>query len=879
MLNNGRSMFEWRVRRLPAMLIALASLLAAPAAHLQTANPFADPAPAAPVKPPVKAADQDADPFAPAAPEKKSTAPLGSLVDEIGTEPPEPDEADIPPAGKTARELAAAYATRAGAKKKDLRMDSVVKDLDRAIALDPLNAEYYNTRQSAKWLRDYAKIAIDYDDMLADLGRAVALDPTSPLFLHNLCYMDGRAGKHEAALRDCRKAIDLDKAPTVETVKPLALANYLLGQLDEALVDYQTLLKLDPKDDEAGFAICRIHLRRLELDAALEACQAAATTRPTDADLLKLLADVQAARHMWAEARDTLDRALATVPNAPDVLASRCLADNQLGQYPDAVTDCTHALAMLPDADVALQRAEAHRARHEIEDMLADDGLAISLKPGVGEYPLRRCEDLIQVNRARQAIADCDLALADNPRLADAFHLRAGINAQEGKIDAAIADESRGIAVNPAQATYWRNRGAFRQLAGKLEDALGDFNQALKLKPDYQLAQYGRDKVQAQIRGVAAEHAAQAQAAQQYADTHTQLHVCNNAGDEAFVAVAYSEGGKLKISGWWTVGDQACAVIGPLPRADLQAFAQAGSYSWSGDRPQCVRRDRFERLVSGSYSCSGKEYVAKFQQIAVSGGDTFYYLTGTQPGDSLPQAKSAARGAAQAAYDSCAGYWADYATKPDAKAMVSGFYKGSSGRTGCYYAWSQKDIAAAVKLASASCNADHHEACGVFAEGAGLVSWAESEWQSARDGRAPARYAGGGARSSGGGGFSLGGLLHGAVKVLGVVEFVAGMATGNEQMASQGMQGFAAASGDSGSGGGGGYVPSPQMPIQLGGVSNAGANLPGRMSAIDCQNLLAAAQKAKANSDMSGSLGHQGNDPNQMAAYNLYMNNYNAHCR
>lgn len=851
----------------------------APAARLQTANPFSDPVPAAPAGARSGATAQPVDPFAaPVSAPAKKTA-VESLVDEIRPDAAAPDEADIPADGKTPVALAAAYAARSEAKEKTFRFDSAINDVNHAIALNPANADYYNLRQSEKYLRDYTKVTIDYDDMLADLNHAVSLNPKNAMFLHNLCYMYKQAGRFDDTLRACQMAMDLDKGPTPQTIKPRALANYVLGRLDLALVDYQTLLKLDPKDDEAGFAICRIHLRRLELDAALEACQAAATTRPTDADLLKLLADVQAARHMWAEARDTLDRALATVPNAPDVLASRCLADNQLGQYPDAVTDCTHALAMLPDADVALQRAEAHRARHEIEDMLADDGLAISLKPGVGEYPLRRCEDLIQVNRARQAIADCDLALADNPRLADAFHLRAGINAQEGKIDAAIADESRAIAVNPAQATYWRNRGAFRQLAGKLEDALGDFNQALKLKPDYQLAQYGRDKVQAQIRGVAAEHAAQAQAAQQYADTHTQLHVCNNAGDEAFVAVAYSEGGKLKISGWWTVGDQACAVIGPLPRADLQAFAQAGSYSWSGDRPQCVRRDRFERLVSGSYSCSGKEYVAKFQQIAVSGGDTFYYLTGTQPGDSLPQAKSAARGAAQAAYDSCAGYWADYATKPDAKAMVSGFYKGSSGRTGCYYAWSQKDIAAAVKLASASCNADHHEACGVFAEGAGLVSWAESEWQSARDGRAPARYAGGGARSSGGGGFSLGGLLRGAVKVLGVVEFVAGMATGNEQMASQGMQGFAAASGDSGSGGGGGYVPSPQMPIQLGGVSNAGANLPGRMSAIDCQNLLAAAQKAKANSDMSGSLGHQGNDPNQMAAYNLYMNNYNAHCR
>jgi tetratricopeptide (TPR) repeat protein len=89
-----------------------------------------------------------------------------------------------------------------------------------------------------------------YDKALADLDKAIALDPHDANAFYNRGVVDEHNGDAEAALKDYDKSIAL--APNEsQTYASRGNANYDLEDLDAALKDYQKAVSLDGDNTDA----------------------------------------------------------------------------------------------------------------------------------------------------------------------------------------------------------------------------------------------------------------------------------------------------------------------------------------------------------------------------------------------------------------------------------------------------------------------------------------------------------------------------------------------------------------------------------------------------------------------------------------------------
>jgi tetratricopeptide (TPR) repeat protein len=87
--------------------------------------------------------------------------------------------------------------------------DQIIVDLNRAIELDPENAEYYYLRYSMRVMR---MVNLDYESAQArefDLARAIELDPSTAQYYLARAIKKERSDDKEGALRDRQRAIDL----------------------------------------------------------------------------------------------------------------------------------------------------------------------------------------------------------------------------------------------------------------------------------------------------------------------------------------------------------------------------------------------------------------------------------------------------------------------------------------------------------------------------------------------------------------------------------------------------------------------------------------------------------------------------------------------
>ena len=114
-----------------------------------------------------------------------------------------------------------------------------VADYDRAIALNPNDAEAYRWRGLHKMEDDE-----DYDGALADFDRAIALNPDDVV---NYCFRAiarTETGDYDAAIADCDRALAINPRD-VGTYYYRGKAKYGLGDFEGAAADYDRVIAPD----------------------------------------------------------------------------------------------------------------------------------------------------------------------------------------------------------------------------------------------------------------------------------------------------------------------------------------------------------------------------------------------------------------------------------------------------------------------------------------------------------------------------------------------------------------------------------------------------------------------------------------------------------
>jgi tetratricopeptide (TPR) repeat protein len=97
------------------------------------------------------------------------------------------------------------------------------------------------------------------------------------------------------------------------------------------------------------------------------------------------------------------------------------------------------------------------------------------------------------------AIGDYDQAIALDPDYADAYYNRANARRHQGDVEGVIADFGQVIALEPDAADAYLNRGFARYERGDLQEAIADFGAVIALDPAYARAYWGRGSAHREV--------------------------------------------------------------------------------------------------------------------------------------------------------------------------------------------------------------------------------------------------------------------------------------------------------------------------------------------------------------------------------------------
>ncbi len=130
-----------------------------------------------------------------------------------------------------------------------------------------------------------------------------------------------------------------------------------------------------------------------------------------------------------------------------------------------------------------LQRGNEWLARGELDRAIADYDLAIVFDARVAGAYYNRGVARQRKGDLERALRDYDRAIELSPRHADAHLNRGVIRYGQGQYDEAIADCSQAFRLEARRAFAWNCRGTARQVKGELDGAIADFNRAITIDP------------------------------------------------------------------------------------------------------------------------------------------------------------------------------------------------------------------------------------------------------------------------------------------------------------------------------------------------------------------------------------------------------------
>jgi tetratricopeptide (TPR) repeat protein len=233
--------------------------------------------------------------------------------------------------------------------------------------------------------------------------------------------------------------------------------------------------------------------RQGRIGEAARLYEAIAAREPDNAEARHYLGALLASTGRLQDAKALMKRALELKPKAFAYL------ENYIGvlvlaeDFAEALELSRKALGRQPrNANVLYLQAASLQKLDRLDEARAAFVELLRLAPN---HPAGRKEYAVTLNRIgaqEQALRVVEALIAEQPRFADAYLVRANIRAIRGENRLAIADYERALELQPNAHETWQSLGLALRRLDRHDRALAAFERALALRPTYADALIGR---------------------------------------------------------------------------------------------------------------------------------------------------------------------------------------------------------------------------------------------------------------------------------------------------------------------------------------------------------------------------------------------------
>ncbi len=187
-----------------------------------------------------------------------------------------------------------------------------------------------------------------YKEAIKVFDKAINLDPNNANIYNSRGIAKSSLGQHADAIDDCNKAVGL-RSNYAMAYHSRGVAKSHLGQHADAIDDYDNAIELKP--NEALFynnrGITKSHLGQ-HADA-INDCSKAIELKPDYAMAYNSRGIAKSHLGQHADAINDFSKAIELKPNEALFYNNRGITKSHLGQHADAINDCSKAIELKPD--------------------------------------------------------------------------------------------------------------------------------------------------------------------------------------------------------------------------------------------------------------------------------------------------------------------------------------------------------------------------------------------------------------------------------------------------------------------------------------------------------------------------------------------------
>lgn len=266
-----------------------------------------------------------------------------------------------------------------------------------------------------------------------------------------------------------------------------ALALHRSGQINEAKIIYQKVLKNNPKNFDAINLLCEIEIRKGEYELAIELLEKAILIQPTIAELHINCANLYAMRGMFDNSINKYKSAIKINPNLFEAHYNLGNILHEMKIFDQSLISFNHAVNLAPNSAPAysnrgLVLKELKRTDEALENFIK----AIELSPHNSE-PYINCGNLLRENKMWEAaLKNYDEALKINSDNATAYANRAIVYFDLNLFDNALDDVNKAIKINPNYCEAFIILGNIHKELRAFNEAHKNYSKALSINPEYE---------------------------------------------------------------------------------------------------------------------------------------------------------------------------------------------------------------------------------------------------------------------------------------------------------------------------------------------------------------------------------------------------------